>query len=132
MLLIGGKNLIPLISAAIIQSLGWRWVFIIVGIIVALMFVLTYLFVPETCWDRSAIPSDRLKRRQSRTSLQRTRGDTKESTPSSAEEEKHELSVDGSSTGVITPIPATSPTKVRFAPNSQERERPAMATVLTH
>jgi MFS family permease len=27
LLLLGGKNLIPLISAAIIQSLGWRWVF---------------------------------------------------------------------------------------------------------
>lgn len=27
LLLLGGKNLIPLVSAAIIQSLGWRWVF---------------------------------------------------------------------------------------------------------
>lgn len=27
LLLLGGKNLVPLISAAIIQSLGWRWVF---------------------------------------------------------------------------------------------------------
>ena len=27
LLLLGGKNLIPLISAAIIQSLEWRWVF---------------------------------------------------------------------------------------------------------
>jgi MFS family permease len=27
LLLLGGKNLMPLISAAIIQSLGWRWVF---------------------------------------------------------------------------------------------------------
>ncbi len=27
LLLLGGKNLIPLISAAIIQQLGWRWVF---------------------------------------------------------------------------------------------------------
>jgi hypothetical protein len=26
-LLLGGKNLVPLVSAAVIQSLGWRWVF---------------------------------------------------------------------------------------------------------
>ena len=27
LLLLGGKNIVPLVSAAIIQSLGWRWVF---------------------------------------------------------------------------------------------------------
>jgi hypothetical protein len=27
LLLLGGKNLVPLISAVVIQSLGWRWVF---------------------------------------------------------------------------------------------------------
>lgn len=27
LLLLGGKNLIPLVSAVIVQSLGWRWVF---------------------------------------------------------------------------------------------------------
>jgi MFS family permease len=27
LLLLGGKNLIPLVSAAIIEGLGWRWVF---------------------------------------------------------------------------------------------------------
>jgi MFS family permease len=27
LLLLGGKNLVPLVSAAIIQRLGWRWVF---------------------------------------------------------------------------------------------------------
>lgn len=27
LLLLSGKNLIPLVSAAIIQTLGWRWVF---------------------------------------------------------------------------------------------------------
>lgn len=27
LLLLGGKNLVPLVSAAIIESLGWRWVF---------------------------------------------------------------------------------------------------------
>ena len=27
LLLLGGKNLVPLVSAVITQSLGWRWVF---------------------------------------------------------------------------------------------------------
>jgi hypothetical protein len=27
LLLLGGKNLVPLVSAVVIQSLGWRWVF---------------------------------------------------------------------------------------------------------
>jgi MFS family permease len=27
LLLLGGKNLVPLVSAVIIQSMGWRWVF---------------------------------------------------------------------------------------------------------
>ena len=31
LLLLGGKNLVPLVSAAIIQSLGWRWVFWLVA-----------------------------------------------------------------------------------------------------
>ena len=27
LLLLGGKNLVPLVSAAVINSMGWRWVF---------------------------------------------------------------------------------------------------------
>ena len=27
LLLLGGKNLIPLVSAVVVQSLGWKWVF---------------------------------------------------------------------------------------------------------
>lgn len=27
LLLLGGKNIVPLVSAAIIQTMGWRWVF---------------------------------------------------------------------------------------------------------
>ncbi|KAI9784516.1 MAG: hypothetical protein M1816_000836 [Peltula sp. TS41687] len=52
LLLLGGKNLIPLVSAAIIQGLGWRWVFWIVAIVVGFCSVLLFLFVPETFWDR--------------------------------------------------------------------------------
>ena len=53
LLLLGGKNLLPLISAAIIQSLHWRWVFWIVAIVVGFGFCLLFLFVPETFWDRT-------------------------------------------------------------------------------
>lgn len=56
LLLLGGKNLIPLVSAAIIQGLSWRWVFWIVAIIVGACFVLLFFFVPETFWDRTPRP----------------------------------------------------------------------------
>jgi len=56
MLLLGGKNLIPLVSAAIIQGLGWRWVFWIVAIIVGFGGCLLFIFVPETFWDRTPRP----------------------------------------------------------------------------
>ncbi|KAI9875063.1 MAG: hypothetical protein M1830_008973 [Pleopsidium flavum] len=59
LLLLGGKNLIPLVSAVIIQSLGWRWVFWIVAIVVGFCFILLFLFVPETFWDRTPRPKSR-------------------------------------------------------------------------
>lgn len=62
LLLLGGKNLIPLASAAVIGSLGWRWVFWIVAIIVGACLVLLFLFVPETFWDRTPRPRRSHKR----------------------------------------------------------------------
>ena len=59
LLLLGGKNLIPLVSAAIIQSLNWQWVFWIVAIIAGFGGVLLFLFVPETFWDRTPRPKSR-------------------------------------------------------------------------
>ncbi|KAL9608556.1 MAG: hypothetical protein Q9167_006617 [Letrouitia subvulpina] len=57
LLLLSGKNLVPLVSAAIIQGLhSWRWVFWIVAIVVGFCFVLMFLFVPETFWDRTPRP----------------------------------------------------------------------------
>ncbi|KAI3581715.1 major facilitator superfamily domain-containing protein [Fusarium oxysporum f. sp. albedinis] len=53
LLLLGGKNLIPLAGAAIIGNLGWRWAFFIMAIVVAFAFCLLFLFVPETFWDRT-------------------------------------------------------------------------------
>ncbi|PNY26255.1 Uncharacterized protein TCAP_03810 [Tolypocladium capitatum] len=45
LLLLGGKNLVPLVSAAIIGR--------IVAMVVGLAFVLLFFFVPETFWDRT-------------------------------------------------------------------------------
>lgn len=56
LLLLGGKNLIPLVSAVIIQAKGWRWVFWIVSIVVGFNFFLLFFFVPETFWDRTPRP----------------------------------------------------------------------------
>ncbi|KAJ5473029.1 hypothetical protein N7530_007030 [Penicillium desertorum] len=46
----------PLVSAAIIESLSWRWVFWIVAMIVGMCLVLLFFFVPETFWDRTPRP----------------------------------------------------------------------------
>ncbi|KAH6671849.1 major facilitator superfamily domain-containing protein [Halenospora varia] len=53
LLLLGGKNLVPLVSAVIIQSLGWRWVFWVVAMVVGFCGILLFLFVPESFWDRT-------------------------------------------------------------------------------
>ncbi|KAJ5377502.1 uncharacterized protein N7496_004911 [Penicillium cataractarum] len=62
LLLLGGKNLVPLASAAVIGSLGWRWVFWIVSMIVGACFFLLFFFVPETFWDRTPRPRKHHKR----------------------------------------------------------------------
>ena len=62
LLLLGGKNLMPLVSAAVIQSLHWRWVFWIVAMVVGFGFCLLFLFVPETFWDRTPRPHKHTQR----------------------------------------------------------------------
>jgi MFS family permease len=69
LLLLGGKNLVPLVSAAIINSMGWRWVFWIVAIIIAFSSGLLFLFVPETFWDRAPTPHRRKQRSRSLSNL---------------------------------------------------------------
>ncbi|PGH03640.1 hypothetical protein AJ80_08661 [Polytolypa hystricis UAMH7299] len=64
LLLLGGKNLIPLVSAAITEGLDWRWVFWIVAMVIGLGLVLIFFFVPETFWDRT--PRPRSHRRSTR------------------------------------------------------------------
>lgn len=56
LLLLGGKNLVPLVSAVVIQELGWRWVFWVVAMVVGFGGVMLFLFVPETFWDRTPRP----------------------------------------------------------------------------
>ncbi|OAX83891.1 hypothetical protein ACJ72_01737 [Emergomyces africanus] len=56
LLLLGGKNLVPLVSAAITQGLGWRWVFWIVAITIGFGLILVFFFVPESFWDRTPRP----------------------------------------------------------------------------
>ncbi|EEP75575.1 conserved hypothetical protein [Uncinocarpus reesii 1704] len=67
LLLLGGKNLIPLVSAAITEGLGWRWIFWMVAITIGFGLVLVYFFVPETFWDRT--PRPRSKRPKARRSV---------------------------------------------------------------
>ncbi|PKS09347.1 hypothetical protein jhhlp_003961 [Lomentospora prolificans] len=64
LLLLGGKNLVPLISALVIQNLGWRWVFWVVAIIVAFWVFMLFFFVPETFWDRTPVPKSRAPSRR--------------------------------------------------------------------
>jgi len=59
LLLLGGKNLVPLASAVIINAKGWRWAFWVVAIIVGFNFFLLFLFVPETFWNRTPHRSGR-------------------------------------------------------------------------
>ncbi|KAI4711806.1 hypothetical protein J4E89_003249 [Alternaria sp. Ai002NY15] len=66
LLLLGGKNLIPLVSAVIVQTLGWRWVFWITAIVVGFCFFLIFFFVPETFWDRAPKPAKRHTRARSK------------------------------------------------------------------
>lgn len=99
LLLLGGKNLVPLVSAAVIQSLHWRWVFWIVAMIVGLGFVLLFFFVPETFWDRTPRPrkhtrglrrlssAQNIFRRGSSPIATRTRSATVDSTEKSEHEE---------------------------------------------
>ncbi|KAI8938504.1 hypothetical protein NX059_004393 [Plenodomus lindquistii] len=70
LLLLGGKNLIPLVSAVIVQSMGWRWVFKITAIIVGFCFFLIFFFVPETFWDRTPHPHKKHKHHKAKKSVE--------------------------------------------------------------
>ncbi|KEF59023.1 uncharacterized protein A1O9_03866 [Exophiala aquamarina CBS 119918] len=72
LLLLGGKNLVPLVSAVIIEAKGWRWVFWVVTMVAAFGMALLFFFVPETFWDRTPRPKARnLTARRSLSSIAR-------------------------------------------------------------
>lgn len=88
LLLLGGKNLVPLVSATIIQSMGWRWVFWVVAMIVGFNLGLLFLFAPETFWDRTPRPKSSSDRpslfRRASSSLFARSGERARSTRSAA------------------------------------------------
>ncbi|EKJ68095.1 hypothetical protein FPSE_11695 [Fusarium pseudograminearum CS3096] len=86
LLLLGGKNIVPLVSAVIIGSLGWRWTFWILAMIIGLGAVLLFLFVPETFWDRT--PHARPKHPSKRPSFLRRLSSRHQQVQRPVEEEK--------------------------------------------
>lgn len=59
LLMLGGKNIVPLVSAFIINAKGWNWVFWVLSIIVGMDFVLIFFFVPDTWFIRAPTPNKR-------------------------------------------------------------------------
>ncbi|AAS54421.1 AGL069Cp [Eremothecium gossypii ATCC 10895] len=59
LLLLGGKNLVPLLGSLVFENLTTHWLFWILTIIAGVNFVLHLLFVPETFWDRTPVPNER-------------------------------------------------------------------------
>ncbi|GMG00159.1 hypothetical protein BVG19_g4496 [[Candida] boidinii] len=57
LLLLGGKNIVPLLAAIVFQQLDRYWLFYIVAIICFIDFFLIFFFVPETFWDRTPTPN---------------------------------------------------------------------------
>lgn len=59
MLMLGGKNIVPLLSGLVFQFLDRHWLFWILAIMLGINLILTFLFVPETFWDRDPTPNKR-------------------------------------------------------------------------
>lgn len=58
-LLLGGKNLVPLLASFVFEKLDRRWLFWILAIVLFIDFVLLFFFAPETFWERVPIPDKR-------------------------------------------------------------------------
>ncbi|CAK7905786.1 protein Hol1p [[Candida] anglica] len=59
MLLLGGKNIVPLLSGLVFQYLDRHWLFWILSMFLGCTLISTFFFVPETFWERSPIPNKR-------------------------------------------------------------------------
>ncbi|KAJ8139646.1 hypothetical protein OY671_007144 [Metschnikowia pulcherrima] len=55
LLLLGGKNILPLLSSLIFQHLDRHWLYWIQAMFLGVNLLLTFLFVPETYWDRTSV-----------------------------------------------------------------------------
>lgn len=62
MLLLGGKNLVPMLAGFVFQQLDRHWLYWILTIILGINLVLTFMFAPETFWDRTPTPNKQLVR----------------------------------------------------------------------
>lgn len=59
MLMLGGKNIIPLLSGLVFELLDRHWLFWILAMFLGTNLLLTFFFVPDTFWDRSPTPNKR-------------------------------------------------------------------------
>lgn len=59
LLLLGGKNLVPMFGAFVFQNLNRHWLFWIITIIAGINLFLHFFFVPETFWNRPPTPNQR-------------------------------------------------------------------------
>ncbi|KAI3403866.1 hypothetical protein KGF56_003296 [Candida oxycetoniae] len=59
MLMLGGKNIIPLLSGLVFQNLNRHWLFWILAMFLGATLIGIILFVPDTFWDRTPTPSKR-------------------------------------------------------------------------
>nr|UJH94519.1 Hol1 [Starmerella bombicola] len=71
LLLLGGKNLSPLVSGFTANRLGWHWIFWLASIICAAAIVGVFFFVHETFWDRTPVPNARSQRESEAAQLAR-------------------------------------------------------------
>ncbi|CAN3361272.1 hypothetical protein DICA1_F40954 [Diutina catenulata] len=59
MLMLGGKNIVPLLSGLVFQYLDRHWLFWIQSMFLGGTLLATFLFVPDTFWDREPNPNKR-------------------------------------------------------------------------
>lgn len=59
MLLLGGKNIVPLLSGLVFQYLNRHWLYWILSCFLGFTLISTFFFVPDTFWDRSPTPNKR-------------------------------------------------------------------------
>ncbi|KAK0655527.1 general substrate transporter [Cercophora newfieldiana] len=131
LLLLGGKNLVPLVSAAIMQRMGWRWVFWIVAIIVGFCGVLLFFFVPETFWDRR--PTPKTSRKSSARPNFFRRYSSKHIVPHHEAPAAASTEIEGVEAAPATPLPTqrrAKPARVGFAadPEVDEQSREKAST----